>query len=61
MIWEEDIAPSRTEKEWISLDITEMATAGSRLKLRFRVVDKRAVGDHLSVTFLGPVRLRAME
>jgi hypothetical protein len=60
LIWEEDIAPSRAGKEWISLDVTEQATAGSRLKLRFRVVDKRAVGDHFSVTFLGPVRLRAV-
>ena len=52
MLWEEDIAPSRAEKEWISLDVTELATTGSRMTLRFRVVDKRAVGDHLSVTFL---------
>ncbi len=60
LIWEEDIAASRAGKEWISADVTELATAGSPLKLRFRVVDRRGVGDHLSVTFLGPVRLRAV-
>ncbi len=60
LIWEEDIAASRAGKEWISLNVTELAAAGSRLKLRFRVVDKRGVGDHLSVAFLGPVRLRAV-
>ncbi len=61
MLWEEDIAPSREGKEWISLDVSELAAAKSRLELRFRVVDRRAVGDHLSVAFLGPVRLRAVE
>ena len=59
LLWEEDIASSREGREWISLDITEVAPAGSPLGLRFRVVDRRAVGDHLSVAFLGPVRLRA--
>ena len=59
LIWEEDIASSRAGKEWVSLDITKLAAVGSPLKLRFRVVDKRGVGDHLSVAFLGPVRLRA--
>ena len=60
LLWEEDIASSREGKEWISLDVTEIAPAGSSLRLRFRVVDRRAVGDHLSVAFLGPVRLRAV-
>jgi hypothetical protein len=60
LIWEEDIASSRVGKEWISLDISGLVAAGSHLKLRFCVVDKRGVGDHLSVTFLGPVRLRAV-
>jgi len=60
LIWEEDIAVPRTGKEWISLDVTDIARNASHLKLRFCVVDKRAVGDHLSVTFLGPVRLRAV-
>ena len=58
LIWEEDIATSRAGKEWISLDVTDLAD-GSPLTLRFRVVDKQGVGDHLSVAFLGPVRLRA--
>ncbi|NLS94573.1 MAG: hypothetical protein GXX96_20645 [Planctomycetaceae bacterium] len=61
LIWEEDIAPTRAGKEWVSLDVTEPAGVDSRLRLRFCVVDKRGVGDHLSVAFLGPVRLRAVE
>jgi len=59
LLWEEDIAPPRDGNEWISLDMTELAKPGATLKLRFRVIDKRPVGDHLTVTFLGPVRLRA--
>jgi hypothetical protein len=61
LLWEEDIAPARTGKEWISLDVTQEAPKGSHLRLRFCVVDKRGVGDHLSVAFLGPVRLRAAD
>jgi hypothetical protein len=39
--------------------VTELARPDTTLKLCFQVVDKRGVGDHLTVTFLGPVRLRA--
>jgi hypothetical protein len=60
LLWEEDIAPARDGKEWTTLDVTELAKPGTTLKLRFRVIDKRPVGDHLTVTFLGPVRLRAV-
>jgi hypothetical protein len=60
LIWEEDIASSRAGQEWVSVDITKLATAGSNLHLRFRVVDKQGVGDHLSVAYLGPVRLRTV-
>ncbi len=59
LLWEEDIAPARTGKEWLSLDVTQEATPATPLRLRFRVVDKQGVADHLSVAFLGPVRLRA--
>jgi hypothetical protein len=59
LVWEEDIAPTREGREWVSLDVTGLARPGTTLKLRFQVVDKRGVGDHLTVTFLGPVRLRA--
>ena len=60
LVWEEDVAPTRDGKEWLSLDVTELARPGATLGLRFRVVDKRGVGDHLTVTFLGPVLLRAV-
>ncbi|MHB8897443.1 MAG: hypothetical protein ACYC6Y_01710 [Thermoguttaceae bacterium] len=58
LLWEEDIAPDREGKEWVSVDVTDAARRGSRLRLQFRVTDKRGVGDHLSVAFVGPVRLR---
>jgi hypothetical protein len=60
LLWEEDIAPDRKGREWLTVDITELAKTTDRLALRFRVVDKQGVGAHLSVTFLGPVRLRAV-
>jgi len=60
LVWEEDIARSREGSEWISLDLTDLAEPGSPLALRFRVIDKRPVSDHLSVAFLGPVILRAV-
>ncbi|NQT11267.1 MAG: hypothetical protein HQ582_00870 [Planctomycetes bacterium] len=59
LLWEEDIASPRDGREWVSLDVTELAKPGTTLKLRFRVIDRRPVGDHLTVTFLGPVRVRA--
>lgn len=60
LVWEEDVAPTRAGSEWVSVDVTELARPGTTLSLRFRVVDQRGVGDHLTVTFLGPVRLRAV-
>lgn len=59
LLWEEDIAPDRKGRQWVTVDITSLAKTSDRLSLRFRVVDKQGVGSHLSVTFLGPVRLRA--
>ena len=58
LAWEEDVAPDRRGRTWVSVDVTAPARAADRLTLRFRVVDKRGVSNHLSVTFLGPVRLR---
>ncbi len=58
LVWEEDIAPSRAGREWGSVDVSEPGRGATELKIRFRVIDKRPVGDHLSVSFLGPVRLR---
>ena len=58
LAWEEDVAPDRKGHTWVTVDVSAAARAADRLKLRFRVLDKRGVGNHLSVTFLGPVRLR---
>jgi len=60
LVWEEDIARDRVGREWVSVDVTELARGG-RLRLRFRVIDKRGVSSHSTVAFLGPVRLRAVE
>lgn len=58
LLWEEDIASDRTGREWVRVALPT-AKPGDRLALRFRVVEKRPVSSHLSVAFLGPVRLRA--
>jgi len=58
LAWEEDVAPDRKGRVWVTVDVSEAARAAAPLKLRFRVEDRRGVGNHLSVTFLGPVRLR---
>ncbi|NLX99513.1 MAG: hypothetical protein GXY83_25540 [Rhodopirellula sp.] len=60
LVWEEDIASSRSGREWGTVDVTEAAAGGPNVTVRFRVVDKRPVGDHLSVSFLGPVVLRTI-
>ena len=60
LAWEEDIAPSREGREWVTVDVTDAVKAAGRLSLRFRVVDKRAVSSHATVTFIGPVRLRGV-
>jgi hypothetical protein len=59
LLWEEDIAQDRKGREWITVDVTELAKPGGSLALRFRVADQKAVGSHLTVAFLGPVRLRS--
>lgn len=56
--WEADIAADQSGREWISVDVTEAAKSGQPLTLAFRVTDRKPVGDHASVTFLGPLRLR---
>lgn len=58
LTWEEDIAPTRAGREWVSVDVTDQAKARAPLHLRFRVIDKQAVSTYATVIFLGPVRLR---
>lgn len=60
VVWEEDIARDRAGREWVTVDLGRMVRPGERLRLAFRVVDKRGVGSHASVAWLGPVRLRAV-
>jgi len=56
--WEADIAADQSGREWVSVDLTEAAKNGQPLKLAFRVTDRKPVGHHASVAFLGPLRLR---
>jgi hypothetical protein len=58
LVWEEDVARDRKGRAWVAARVSAAARSADRLKLRFRVVDKRGVSNHLSVVFLGPVRLR---
>jgi len=58
LLWEEDVAPDRQGRTWVSVDVSAAAKAADVLQLRFRVTEKRSVSNHLSLTFLGPVRLR---
>ena len=58
LAWEEDVAPDRKGRAWVTCDVTDLARAAERLKLKFRVIDRRGVSNHLSISFLGPVRLR---
>ncbi len=60
-IWQEDASDSRDGHEWLSLDITKLATPGQPLALRFRVEDRRPVGCYGTATFLGPLRLRTTD
>jgi len=59
LVWEEDIARDRAGREWVRVDLKDRGKAADRLTLRFRVIEKRAVGGHGSIAFLGPVRLLA--
>ncbi len=61
LLWEEDVAPDRSGREWVAVDLSPWAKPGEKLLLRFRVAEKKPVGNHASITFLGPVRLRAGE
>ena len=61
MVWQEDITVSRAGREWLTLDVTALATPESTLAIRFRVIDRRPVSSYGSVTFLGPLRLRVVE
>jgi len=58
LVWEEDVAPDRKGRTWVTVDVSTAVEAADQLRLRFRVEDRRGVSNHLSVTFLGPVRLR---
>jgi len=58
-VWEEDIAASRAGREWLSIDVTDQAGPGAKLKLRFRVAGKRGVSNYGLTAVLGAVRLRA--
>lgn len=61
LVWEEDIALSREGREWIAVDVTDLAKGAARFALRFRVEDRRRVGNYPDLTVVGPVRLRSAD
>ncbi|MFA7175353.1 MAG: glycoside hydrolase family 20 zincin-like fold domain-containing protein [Kiritimatiellia bacterium] len=58
LVWSEDIAQDRTGRAWVSIDISKVVQPGAELRLRFRVEDRKTVGNHLTVAFIGPFQLR---
>jgi len=58
-VWEEDSAVSRAGAEWVTVDVTKAARDAEQLDLRFRVADRRGVGNWRIVTFVGRAILRA--
>jgi hypothetical protein len=59
MVWEHDLTAPRKGKEWVSLDVTELAKGCRQLDLRFRVVNRRMARKFETIALLGPARLRA--
>ena len=57
-VWEQDIALDQRGKEWKTIDLTEIAKGAEHLDFVFTVMEKRAVGHHASVVFVGPMILR---
>lgn len=59
LIWSEDIALDRKDRAWVTVDITDKVQKEKEVRLRFRVVDRKPVGSHLTVAFVGPFQLRS--
>ena len=57
LLWEEDIALPTKGREWREIDLTKVARNSPTVPLTFRVIDKRAVANYCTVTFLGGLRL----
>jgi hypothetical protein len=43
----------------VTVDITDKVQKEKEVRLRFRVVDRKPVGSHLTVAFVGPFLLRS--
>ncbi|MBM4031732.1 MAG: hypothetical protein FJ291_08110 [Planctomycetes bacterium] len=59
LVWEEDLTLARKGQEWATLDVTDAAKDAERLRLCFRIVNRRPAAQLESLTLLGPARLRA--
>ena len=57
-VWEQDIASDQRGKEWITVDLTEIAKGVETLDFVFTVTEESAVSHHGSIVFLGPLALR---
>ena len=57
-VWTQDIALDQRGKEWITIDLTEIAREAETLDFVLSVMEKQAVSHHASLVFLGPLILR---
>jgi len=48
----------RKAREWVTVDVTDVARYSQQLNLRFRVEDRKGVSDWKMMTFIGPAQLR---
>ena len=58
IIWEEDIALKRDGQDaWSTIDVTDIVNGKKKIKLTFRLRDRKSSNDLQSTTLIGPVRL----
>ncbi len=51
-----DIADPKAD-DWVTMDLTDAVANATNIKLQVRVIEQRAVSNHTSWVFVGPVRL----
>jgi len=61
LAWERDLTMMPGKPTWVSAQLPGLPQGAKELELRFRVVNKSEVPRGGSATFLGPVRLRAVQ
>ena len=51
-----DIADSKAE-DWVTFELTDIVQSTAELKFQVRVTEKKAINDHASWVFVGPMRI----